>query len=61
MGKVYINSAAMDKAFKDFDRALVAQLSRLSKSVNAACEKVEYRIRKVIIVLYLGYNSVTGF
>jgi len=38
---------AFVKALKDLDRGMVSQLTRLTKSINASCEKVEIRINKV--------------
>ncbi len=54
-----MRNAALSKALRDFDKGLVSQLNRLTKSINSSCEKVEIRLRKVksnVIILLSFYG-----
>jgi len=43
------------KALRDLDRGLSSQLGRLTKAINASCEKVELRLMRVCSCLLLLY------
>ena len=47
-----LRDPAFAKAFKDLDKGFASQLTRFSKGIHAACEKVDSRIIKV------GYSNV---